>query len=720
MFSLAVTAITSGDGVTVETMQGKSSVLGGTICAHLGLKATLCLVAFIGDAPPLSATGATPLSAATVGTSINETYDISFTVLVNGFSSNASAVLAKDKLRLYLSESPSVSFASYDSVTAFGSGFIADFATNSGVQLLGVDYLTGTVSDVSAGGGEGGSSRLGYSCDITDSLRLSWEVVSVGDGITVGRPGGLVYMSLLMEKSTAGSVSPWFGGGIVSHDTLSMVASSGSGPNVVYLYLPSRQAVGEYIIGGYSASGIAADTRHRVDAGIVGVATTTTAQAISILRSRLTGVEADPALQLDSEAGFNTFMWAHGGTWPGQHSGRSSRGFSDVYWLSGECVATPEAESITWVIFVSVFVALLLGSSFMVRIRAPKVCTFFQSSIGLYVPLSCMQTEVIGLSISAVLFCLLFLATVFLYIVVSAQFYIEEKGYDATRAYGSATGYAALFLVSITTLPVSKTSLWLRLLHIPYDQATKFHRWCAMLTVSLITLHLFITASFWGLSNALSLDLNKQIGAVYPAFGCLAFGCFWLMAITASYPMRVWSYELFQHMHLVCFVFAVLFIALHASENYVGTFVLLVPLLLYATDWCCRLYQQISPVQVISATSTAPGYAQITIAAKHISSSKVQPGNYCFLHIREANGLCQYQWHPISICKYDKNTQEMTFVIKDVGNWTRKVCALVRDKSLLTVRMYGPYGKLSVELGPNSDGVVTYNTIVFIAGGIGK
>ena len=701
MFSLSVTAVTGADGVTVGTLQAQRTELGETICAHLELQASRCVVAFIGDA----------ISTTSDSSSTSAVDDISFTVLVNGFSSSSSAELAHDNLQFYLTESPSFSVL----LQSTGSGFTADFAARSGLQLLAVMYVGGSVADVSAEDSD--SSRLGYSCDLTASLRLSWEVISVGDGVTPGSASGLVQLSLEMIQS--GAVSTWFGGGIVQHDVLSMVPSQGTAPNVVYLYLPSSQTVGEYTMEGYSASAIHSDPRRRIDSGVIGVVDTLQSTAITMQRSRVTGVDTDPALLLDSASGFHTLIWAHGGVWPSAHS-RTNRGFTDVYWLSGECVTVPEAEASTWIIFLALFMALLLMASIMVRLRAVQVVVFLRSSIGSYLPWLCLPSELIGLSINTLLFCVAFLAIVMMYISLTAQFYIDERGYDATRAFGSATGYAALYLVAITILPVSKTSLWLKLLHIPYDRATKFHRWCALLTVTLITLHLFITIDFWGTKMVLTLDISSQVGTVYPAFGCLALVCFWSMAITASYPMRVWSYELFQSLHIGCFIGGMVFIMLHAQEKYVGFRVLLLPLILYAIDLCCRLYQQLTPVKVISATSPVPGYVQLTLSTDKISASQVQPGNYCFLHIKEANSFNQYQWHPISICKYNANSQEMTFVLKAVGNWTGKVCSLVRIESALTVRMYGPFGKLSLELGPNKEGICAYNTIVLIGGGIGE
>jgi hypothetical protein len=128
-------------------------------------------------------------------------------------------------------------------------------------------------------------------------LKLSWEVMVGGGGVTVGSAGGQVQMTLLMTQSSSGSgssgsgVVPWFGGGIVSSDALSMVSTSPSASHIVYMYLPSRHEVGAYALSGYSASAINTESQHRVDSGVVGVVTTSDSTAIVMQRSRLTGVE---------------------------------------------------------------------------------------------------------------------------------------------------------------------------------------------------------------------------------------------------------------------------------------------------------------------------------------------------------------------------------------------------------------------------------------------
>ena len=654
--------------------------------------------------PPLLSSFATALGTASGG-------NVLFTVVINGFSSSANAQTADQALKSYLAAPSNAT-----------SSFLTDFASNSGVTLLSASHESSSVTDVTSI--DVNDPNLGFSCDITSALRLSWGIESVGDGESVGSAGGSIQLSLHM--STSGGTMVWFGAGIVNHNELSMVSASSSVANAVYLYIPSTQEVGEFTLDGYSASSINRDVRYRHDSGVVGIVTNSNGVTIHIRRSRLTGVDSDPGLNLDTPTGFNTLMWAHGGVWPNQHSTKN-RGFVDVRWASGECESVPEAEVVTGIIFIALFAVLLLFACLVVRLKSVVSeslftrLSFFRNAIGLYIPLPCMPLEFIGLSVNSVLFCAGFLCILLIFIVLTADFYEEEKGYDVDRAYASATGYASLFLTGVTTLPVSKTSLWLKLLHLPYDRATKFHRCCALLSVSMMMLHLLLSIKFWGASETLIFNLAEQVGTVYPAHGLLAVIFFCCMAVTASYPMRVMSYEIFQSAHIVCFLCGITFIIYHTQIGGAGIRILLGPLLLYAFDVLLRLYQQFMPVRVVKMDVPVPGYVVLTLVSDKINPDSVQPGNYCFLHVKEASGLFQYQWHPISISAFNKKTREMTFVVKNVGNWTSNLHRLVQNKKTITVRMYGPYGRLGIDLGLSSNrGKVDFNAVVLVSGGIGE
>jgi predicted ferric reductase len=87
-----------------------------------------------------------------------------------------------------------------------------------------------------------------------------------------------------------------------------------------------------------------------------------------------------------------------------------------------------------------------------------------------------------------------------------------------------------------------------------------------------------------------------------------------------------------------------------------------------------------------------------------------------------------FQWHPISICSYDRETQEVTFVIKNVGDWTAKICDVVNSASMdslvgddvFRVRLCGPYGRIRYNVGADKEkNLYQYSNLVLVAGGIG-
>ena len=719
MYSLTTSVVTSG--VTVSQLQGASDTLASTISGHLSLATALCTVTFIGDAPLTI-----PLTTHT--TSGSGEYDVMFSILLIEFTSSDMANIVDEKLKVYLTDATTTTTTTVVSAVVNSNvTFIDDFSVASGLTLSGIMHVSSVVWNVSPAVG----MQRRYSCDITPSLRLAWDIESSGDGVSEGRSGGSVVMSLHMMRE--GGHTPWFAGGVVDKDAVSMVTTTT--PHVVYLYTPSRGDVGVYTIGGYASSDIVRDSRYRVDTGVVGVVTTNERTSLSLQRSRVTGVASDAELMLDTEGGFNTLIWAHGGTWPTAHTSSSTaRGFTDVYWSTGQCVnaVVEEIPIVAAIIFVLLLITLLIVAAILVRIQSKStVLTLLQSGSGvgslLHSTTSCwsyLPIEISGLSINEVIFCVIFLAFVAIYIEVTARFYIENVGYLPERAYGRATGFSSLLLVGITTLPVTKTSLWMHLLRLPYDRAMKYHRVCAAVSVVVMTVHAWMEVKYWGWDAVVSSDIYMRTGVAYPVSGVVAAVALWVMSLSASLRSSV-RYELFQWLHSGCFVSAIVCIIAHTRESSSGVNVLCVPLLLYVCDVTYRLYRLMSPVTLTKSSTTVSGYVELTVSSSRFTTSDIRPGSYYFLHVSECSSGCVWMWqyyqsHPISVCKFSKESNEITFVIKAVGDWSSEVSAAVARRAPVTVRMHGPYGRVGLDLGPSPVGVFPYRCVTLVAGGIGE
>lgn len=125
-------------------------------------------------------------------------------------------------------------------------------------------------------------------------------------------------------------------------------------------------------------------------------------------------------------------------------------------------------------------------------------------------------------------------------------------------------------------------------------------------------------------------------------------------------------------------------------------------------------------MEVISVVSPFSKYVVLKVKAQHVQD--VKPGQYCMVNIAVAS---YFQWHPISICSYNKDSHEVTFIIKNVGDWTADICNAVNSSSSdevmqnFKVRLYGPFGKLRFNLGADLNNVYYYEKIILVAGGIG-
>jgi predicted ferric reductase len=394
-----------------------------------------------------------------------------------------------------------------------------------------------------------------------------------------------------------------------------------------------------------------------------------------------------------------------------------------VYWLEGACVSSSENDPDTgkW-FFLYLLILLVMGvvAAHLDRTALKDLQVMYhlrrtlRQLLPSYIPLT---HDLAAFTLRSSIAMATFLAIVTIFLKQTANFYEDERGYDTGRAYSFSLGFAALFCAGLTIIPVNKTGIIVTLFRIPFDRATKFHRICGALTMLLVMVHAIQIVDFWGQSEVISLDTAKKVGdEAYPAYGLLAACCFGAMALTAPHPMRSRCYELFQLAHCL-FLPAMVLIMLHVPKP---GMILIAPLALYALDVVYRLYQQFLPVENVSISSPYSKYTVLKVKAKHVED--IKPGQFCMVNIASASF---FQWHPISICSYDRETHELTFIVKNVGDWTANICNVVNstDSTAILdkfkVRLRGPYGRIRFDLGADGSGLYRYEKLILVAGGIG-
>ncbi|XAR53696.1 Ferric-chelate reductase (NADH) [Bertholletia excelsa] len=285
---------------------------------------------------------------------------------------------------------------------------------------------------------------------------------------------------------------------------------------------------------------------------------------------------------------------------------------------------------------------------------------------------------------------------------------------------GLRFGLIGLFCLAFLFLPVARGSILLRLIDIPFEQATRYHVWLGHLTMALFTLHGLFYVIAWTMQGRLKREIMewKDIGvANLPGVISLAAGL--LMWVTSLRPVRRQKFELFFYTHQLYIVFVV-FLALH-----VGDFIFTMAaggIFLFILDRFLRFCQSRRAVNIISASCLPCGTVELVLS---------KPGNlhynalsFIFLQVRNLSWL---QWHPFSVSSSPlEGKYHLSVLIKVLGEWTDKLRGCILNdtdgehqhkQSLLhqhkiTASVEGPYGH-------ESPYHLTYENLILVAGGIG-
>uniref|UniRef100_A0A7C9EE32 Ferric-chelate reductase (NADH) n=1 Tax=Opuntia streptacantha TaxID=393608 RepID=A0A7C9EE32_OPUST len=284
---------------------------------------------------------------------------------------------------------------------------------------------------------------------------------------------------------------------------------------------------------------------------------------------------------------------------------------------------------------------------------------------------------------------------------------------------GANLGLIGMFCLALLFLPISRGSMLLRLIDIPFEHATRYHVWLGHLTMALFTLHGLFYVIAWALERKLMEELLewRDVGVANLA-GVISLIAGLLMWVTSLPPVRKWNFELFFYTHQLYVVF-VLFLAFH-----VGDFIFCFAaggIFLFMLDRFLRFIQSRKTVDIISARSLPCGTLELVFSKP--SSLRYNALSFIFLQIRELSWL---QWHPFSVSSSPmEGNHHLSVLIKVLGEWTDKLkCKLSKNhrepekllqsqlQSLITASVEGPYGH-------ESPYHLTYKHLVLVAGGIG-
>uniref|UniRef100_A0A0E0KR35 ferric-chelate reductase (NADH) n=1 Tax=Oryza punctata TaxID=4537 RepID=A0A0E0KR35_ORYPU len=283
---------------------------------------------------------------------------------------------------------------------------------------------------------------------------------------------------------------------------------------------------------------------------------------------------------------------------------------------------------------------------------------------------------------------------------------------------GIRFGSVGLFCMAFLFLPVSRGSVLLRLIDIPFEHATRYHVWLGHLTMALFTLHGLCYVIAWSLEGNLLGELAawKEIGvANLPGVISLAAGL--LMWVTSLHPVRKRFFELFFYTHQLYIIFVV-FLAFH-----VGDFIFSFsagPIFLFMLDRFLRFWQSRAKVDIISASCRPCGTVELVFSKP--ASLRYNALSFIFVQVRELSFL---EWHPFSVSSSPMDGRyHMSILIKVLGSWTEKLRGIITDAQeqtrngsesetgRITACVEGPYGH-------ESPYHLMYENLILVAGGIG-
>ncbi|KNA10876.1 hypothetical protein SOVF_140320 [Spinacia oleracea] len=284
---------------------------------------------------------------------------------------------------------------------------------------------------------------------------------------------------------------------------------------------------------------------------------------------------------------------------------------------------------------------------------------------------------------------------------------------------GANLGLIGMFCLSLLFLPISRGSILLRLIDIPFEHATRYHVWLGHLTMVLFTLHGLFYVIAWAMEGRLLEQTFewRDIGVANLA-GVISLTSGILMWVTSLPGVRKWNFELFFYTHQLYVVF-VIFFAMH-----VGDFIYCMGaggIFLFMLDRFLRFIQSRKTVDIISATSLPCGTVELVLSKP--ACLRYNALSFIFLQVRELSWL---QWHPFSVSSSPlEGKNHLSVLIKVLGEWTDKLKGKVSNnenepqkllesqlKLLATASVEGPYGH-------ESPYHLTYKYLVLVAGGIG-
>jgi predicted ferric reductase len=329
-----------------------------------------------------------------------------------------------------------------------------------------------------------------------------------------------------------------------------------------------------------------------------------------------------------------------------------------------------------------------------------------------------------------------------------AKPHIKWRGSATSERWGRCLGQTALFPMGLMILPISRNSIWAKLMDYSWENMLKFHKCMSIAFLILSAAHMF---AFWGVFGSMGdfpQALMDNPNHYRPEDATIAVNQALFIAVIIpvfcglTLPLvRRFYFEWFYYTH---FLANVLFCAILWHADFAWMYI--IPgLVLYMIDHMVRFCKMIRPIEVISLKAlphdvteikfgiqTNPGWSKpqdIPIGGPvekkvdvgtGVEAIHFESGQFVWLQIPEVD---QMQSHPFNITCSQFDPYSTVFVKSQGENtWTGKLYELAKVAGeahpnnpypIKNMRLFvdGPYG--------NRFPYEKYNSILLIAGGIG-
>lgn len=285
---------------------------------------------------------------------------------------------------------------------------------------------------------------------------------------------------------------------------------------------------------------------------------------------------------------------------------------------------------------------------------------------------------------------------------------------DTLERLARVMGHMTNLFASLLLFPVTRNSIWVELLGIPFERAIQYHRWAGVVVFISLTGHMLVWWINWGVNGTLIHNIfSVQNIPHLDNWSIPLMQLTWLGAAVMILLSQNWfrrrRFELFYYTHHFFIIFFITGL-IHAWSMWYFTGG---GMILWFIDRLIRFYKSSKSFPVVSIHSHNNGdITQITLQANNFA---YRAGQYAFINIPSITPL---EWHPFTISS-SPGDANVTFHIKNMGKntWTARLARVYgRDASfdsLPVVNIDGPYGNPPPFMDEQHD------TLLLVAGGIG-